>query len=791
VPSQNAVSEVNVIPVMTSLPPGGTDTFVAVAQGAFATAAQVLSSGVQWTASAGSITSAGVYTAPTQLGSYQIMATYGGVTGAATANVVEATWEPLKVGAGGWVVGMTVDPSGSTYLVRTDTYGAYVGTGSDSWKQLVTSDSMPADFVSSFTTGTVQIPGEGIYEIVVAPPNPSLLYMFYRKKIFKSTNRGTTWTQTAFSYTGKADPNDSYRFWGQKMAVDPANASVVYVGTVSDGLYVTSDGDASWSLVSGVGVPGAQGITGITFDPNSGTTGGKTNKIYACRNGTGVYATTNAGSTWSLLTGSPTTCQNAAMASDGIYYVANGASTIHKWNGSACSDNANSTVTLVSVATDPFNAARIIGGRDSGHLVISTNRGATWVGPVWGPGGVALRVATDIPWLASGHAVESYMGNANMVFDPVVSNKLWFAEGIGVWYSADPGNTTQTVWNSHSLGIEQLVAHDIAVPPGGPNVLVAGSDRSTWTLPIGNSAYPIDYNHMGSTSNLIDAWAVNYSAANHAHIVSIINDGPELSGYSLDSGLTWTVFPAQPGTGGTSGDIAATSIDSIIAVIGNKGLFRSTNRGASWTQITPPNASTVQDLHNGFNTKKHVLAIDGVTPTTVYLYWYSGTAGVGGVYRSTDSGATWTQMHDDTGFSGDTFWQTKLRSVPGQAGHLFLVAGQAGGDGQQNPAPNTRLWRSTDAGANWTSVPNVREPYDVALGKAATGQSYPAIYFVGWYNNVYGIWRSIDNASTWTQIGLFPFGNIDLINVMAASQDTFGEVYVAFQGSGWARGILP
>ena len=109
--------------------------------------------------------------------------------------------------------------------------------------------------------GTVQIPGEGIYEIVVAPPNPSLLYMFYRKKIFKSTNRGTTWTQTAFSYTGKADPNDSYRFWGQKMAVDPANASVVYVGTVSDGLYVTSDGDASWSLVSGVGVPGAQGIT--------------------------------------------------------------------------------------------------------------------------------------------------------------------------------------------------------------------------------------------------------------------------------------------------------------------------------------------------------------------------------------------------------------------------------------------------------------------------------------------------------------------------------------------------
>jgi photosystem II stability/assembly factor-like uncharacterized protein len=279
---------------------------------------------------------------------------------------------------------------------------------------------------------------------------------------------------------------------------------------------------------------------------------------------------------------------------------------------------------------------------------------------------------------------------------------------------------------------------------------------------------------------------VNYSASNPAHIVAIINIGPELSGYSLDSGATWTKFPVQPGAGGASGDIIATSIDSIVAVIGNKGLYRSTNRGASWTQITPAGASTAANLHAGYNNKKHILAVDGVIPTTVYLYWFGA-----GLYRSTDSGATWSMMNS-TAFNGEGlnwYWQVKLRAVPGQAGHLFATCGQAGGVGAANPA-STLLWRSTNGGATWTTVPGMAEPYDVALGKAAPGRTYPTIYVVGWYNNVYGIWRSTDDTATWMQIGPHPFNSIDEVNVIAASQDVYGDVYVAFQGSGWGYGKL-
>ena len=731
---------------------------------------------------------AGVYTAPAVPANCRVLVTSNAdPSKSATALVTvgqgpDTVWEPLKVGAGGWLTSIDADKSGTTFVLRTDTYGAYVGDGVGTWRQVVNAASMPASFVARMGDWI----GEGVYEIRVAPSDPNRIYMVYQKKVFKSVNRGATWTQTAFSYSGTMDPNEAYRYWGEKAAVDPANPDVVYVGTVSNGLYVTFDAGATWSVVGGVGVPGVQGITGIVFDESSGTTGGRTNTIYACRNGTGVYRSANSGSTWALLAGSPTTVTHAAVATDGVYYAANMGTTIHKYAAGAWTQSASTGQTLHTIATDPFNPARIIAGRDSGHLAVSTDRGASWLtgGMIW----TMTRTAADVPWLA--FANESYMSSGAQRFDPVVPNKLWFSEGIGVWYTTAPDNPSVTAWQSRSAGIEQMVGRDVCVPPGRPNVIAAGMDRSVWVLPKANSSYPSRYGSEPTPSSaLLPAWSVNYSVANPAHIVAIINatTSGDISSYSLDDGATWTKFPVQP-PAGTSGDIIATSIDNIIAVIGGAGAWRSTNRGASWTALSLPGATSADNgnLHNGYNNKKHILAIDGATPTTIYLYFYGH-----GVYRSLDSGATWALVNS-TAFNGEGanwFWQAKLRAVPGQAGHLFATAGQAGGVGAPNPSA-TALWRSTNGGASWTTVPGLSEPYDIALGKAAPGQTYPAIYVVGWYNNVYGIWRSTDNASTWRQIGPFPFNSVDEINVIAASQDVYGDVYVAFNGSGWGYGKL-
>ena len=100
--------------------------------------------------------------------------------------------------------------------------------------------------------------------------------------VFRSTDRGSTWTQTDFSQVTES-PNDPYRMNGQKMAVDPNNSNVVYVGTPQNGLFVTTDGGSTWHSVSAVPVSAKDGnglypgITGIVFDPTSGVTGGITN----------------------------------------------------------------------------------------------------------------------------------------------------------------------------------------------------------------------------------------------------------------------------------------------------------------------------------------------------------------------------------------------------------------------------------------------------------------------------------------------------------------------------------
>ena len=114
---------------------------------------------------------------------------------------------------------------------------------------------MPAAFVAAnVDTGNT---GQGVYEIQIADSNTQILYMMYDGYVFRSANQGTTWTQLT-SFNGgvqvTANPNDSYGQEGQKMAVDPNNPNIVYVGTPLNGLFVTTNGGTTWTSVSGVPV---------------------------------------------------------------------------------------------------------------------------------------------------------------------------------------------------------------------------------------------------------------------------------------------------------------------------------------------------------------------------------------------------------------------------------------------------------------------------------------------------------------------------------------------------------
>src|SRR5262245_21867742 len=593
---------------------------------------------------------------------------------AASWDLNGTTWRPLRIGAGGWLTGLDIASDG-TKVVRTDTYGAYIWNGSTSqWDQLVKTTSMPEGAIVDF--------GEGVYEIRIAQSDSSRLYMMYRGSVYRSDNHGTTWTKTTFARVSGCDPNDDHRTNGPKMAVDPANPDVVYVGTARDGVFVTADGGASWRSVtdvprSKIGSKGLHpGHAGIAFDPNSGrSSDGKTKTIFISSYGNGVYRSTNAGGTFSALTGGPKNVSHAKVAKDGIYYVAgDDGSKVWKYQAGSWTDITPVSEAWTTVVTDPFDPARVVAIRAGGYLDISQDRGATWSGIIWGPEGRNGRVAKDIPWLA--WSKEDFMSEGDLMFDPTTPNRLWFAEGIGFWHADIRGTPEAVVFTSQSAGIEQLVANWVIHPPGGRPV-VASWDRPVFFV-SNPDAFPATHGPDNAQA-LLMGWSVDYATTDPSFIVALMNwGGVEKSGYSRDGGRTWEPFAAQPPlspAGKFGGSIASSTPTNFVWVPNNNGNpYYTKDGGATWIPVAIPGIPSTRETGWGwaYYLNRHIAAADRVSSGVFYIYNYGPTdsEAAAGIYRSTDGGATWTHVHRGAfAFSG---FHAKLRAVPGKAGHLFL-----------------------------------------------------------------------------------------------------------------------
>ena len=80
----------------------------------------------------------------------------------------------------------------------------------------------------------------------------------------------------------------------------------------------------------------------------------------------------------------------------------------------------------------------------------------------------------------------------------------------------------------------------------------------------------------------------------------------------------------------------------------------------------------------------------------------------------------------------------------------------------------------------------MKEVCTFGYGAPATAGGYSSIYIVGYVNNVYGIWRSDNDGQSWIQIGDYPDGSLDQIKTISGDPNIYGQVYVGFEGSGFA-----
>jgi photosystem II stability/assembly factor-like uncharacterized protein len=179
---------------------------------------------------------------------------------------------------------------------------------------------------------------------------------------------------------------------------------------------------------------------------------------------------------------------------------------------------------------------------------------------------------------------------------------------------------------------------------------------------------------------------------------------------------------------------------------------------------------------------RKTLVADPVRPGT--FYWARGktdtNAELAGLWATTDGGAHW-QRRSTGEIAPGSGGPARLRAMPGRAGDLFFTAA-GGGYG------DTRLRRSRDGGATWTTIDAVELVDDVAFGKAAKGRSVPTIFVSGTVTGRYGLWRSTDDGRTWRRIADLPLGRLDQPSVLGADPNVFGRVYIGYQGSGFVYG---
>ncbi|MFA6289198.1 MAG: hypothetical protein WC661_17585 [Opitutaceae bacterium] len=482
------------------------------------------------------------------------------------------------------------------------------------------------------------------------------------------------------------------------IAVSSANPAWVVAATRDTGLILSKDAGRTWTEL-----PTPKKAASATFDPAN------PNIIYGAFFTDGVHKSTDGGRTWTSLSS--------------------------EWK-------AKTSILEVAVSpANPLDVYAISNLNWAGIVYRSNDGGKTWKSSSQIP--VDLTANPTLDGLNAGTA--SLSAPTNITLNPRNPKELFVSANWRNVLSADGGAT----WLHRERGADISCATDIRFHKGKTYVtnmdegtLVSEDHGKSW-----RQLWPLKHETQLSGHN----WRVAINEINGAERVLVTSSPwgglPVHTVRSTDAGKTFNViktglpdYLVQPNTMWGQGYPRALAVDPnnpqtvYLGIDGDPaggkmggGVFKSADGGVTWNQL--PNQPGSRRMYFG-------LAVD---PTDSKRVFWGACGDKGGLYRSSDSGASWEKV-----FSNENWIWNVLVTADG----TIYCTGQ-------------QLWRSIDHGKSWQQVTRFTEKWRVLVGLEVHPRDPKTIWVSAtvWDNSANGaIYKTTDGGATWTDItGNIPY----------------------------------
>ncbi len=511
------------------------------------------------------------------------------------------TWEKISSGMGNVTVGvLLMHPNNKKILIAATSGGIYRTTnGGINWVQTLTGNfkdlkinpynpkqlyaakiQSVAELYRSTDNGiswariTNGVPNAGSRIVIdVAESNPSIVYIIQTSAsanvfsgLLKSTDSGVSFSTMStspniFDYACNGSGGSSQATYDLCLAVDPNDENTIYAGSINN--WKSTDGGVNWNIVShwvGTNFSGSSCASSVHADQHVYQWNPHNGYLYVGNDG-GLYYTNNAGSSWIEIT------NNLGIGQ--FYKIGQSASNSSivlgglQDNGCAATNNNGSTFYTTSggdgmeTLVDYSNTTYCFNTYTNGIIRRSTSGATGSYSTIAGDGINGINESGD--WVAP---YSLHRSTATTMFAGY--KNLWRSTNI----RATPGSSI--VWEKISTGeTNDIIAFDQS--PVNENMM-----------------YVVRNSSIKRTSN------ANASA----------------------SSVSWTSCSLPDGF--TPTDIKADYLDSnIVYASANYGVYKSINKGATWTNIS----SNLPSLFT------NCIALDKNTPGGIYVgnqtsVWY-------------------------------------------------------------------------------------------------------------------------------------------------------------------------